>query len=77
MRVTDPVDDSPELFDLKTISERAKRSVRSIHDDTKREGCPLRGNLIPVGRKVVCDRPTLVRYLEWLLDQGRAKRPAS
>jgi hypothetical protein len=62
----------PELFALKDIAQRAKRSVRSIHSDRGREDCPLYGNLALVGSRLVCDRPTLVRYLDWLMDLGRA-----
>lgn len=57
-----------EIFDKKTIAERAKRSIRQIEVDMTREGCPLRLWHPRSGTKrKVCDAPTLAAYLAWLL----------
>jgi hypothetical protein len=76
VRVTGASEAEPELYSLKDIAARAKRSVRSIHSDRQREDCPLYGNLALIGRQMACDRPTLVRYLDWLMDLGRAAAAA-
>jgi hypothetical protein len=55
------------LFDKKAVADRAKRSIRQVEMDMKREDCPLRLWHPRTGTKrKITDAPTLAAYLGWL-----------
>lgn len=67
--------DELRLYTKQDVAERSRRSVRSVDEDSKRDDCPLKWSRHR--GKCVCDAATLRRYLEWLIEQGRAGRKQS
>lgn len=62
----------PKLYSLRDVAQAAKRAPRTVQEDRREPGCPLRWTH-KVRREVHTTREVLEAYLRWI--EERAVRP--